>query len=107
MKITFKTSGGLVYLPAPGKPVILGAAQIDPQVADEPETCVREPCCFDLPAHHAARQVTCRSRNGRLHGLWTISARSPSRRRTANTSHPAIAQCQSYPNQPRRVTDVN
>jgi hypothetical protein len=50
MKITFETSGGFAALPAPGQPVTIDTARIDPQVADDLETCVRESRFFDLPA---------------------------------------------------------
>jgi len=50
MKITFETSSGFIYLPALGKPVIIDTAQIDPQVADQLETFVRESRFFDQPA---------------------------------------------------------
>jgi hypothetical protein len=50
MKITFETSGGFAYLPALGKPVLIDTAQIERQLADQLETCVRESRFFDLPA---------------------------------------------------------
>ena len=51
MKITFETSGGFAFLPALGKPVTIDTAQIESQVADQLETCVRESRFFDQPAH--------------------------------------------------------
>jgi hypothetical protein len=50
MKITFETGGGFALLPAPGQPVIIDTAQVDPQVADQLETLVRESRFFELPA---------------------------------------------------------
>ena len=50
MKITFKMNGGFAYIPALGKPVILDTAKIDPQVADQLESIVRESRFFDQPA---------------------------------------------------------
>ncbi len=50
MKITFEMSGGFVHLPALSRPVIIDTAQIDPQVANQLESFVRESRFFDQPA---------------------------------------------------------
>lgn len=50
MKITFNMSGGFAYLPALSRPVIIDTAQIDPQVANQLESLVRESRFFDQPA---------------------------------------------------------
>lgn len=51
MKITFQMSGGFAYIPALSGPIIIDTAQIDPQVATELESLVRESRFFDQPAH--------------------------------------------------------
>jgi hypothetical protein len=50
VKITFETSGGFAALPAVGEPVTIDTARIEPQLADQLETCVRESRFFDQPA---------------------------------------------------------
>lgn len=50
MKITFKTNGGFAYLPALSKPLIIDTTQIDPQVANQLESFVRESDFFNQPA---------------------------------------------------------
>lgn len=50
MKITFEMSGGFAYFPTRSRPVIIDTIQIDPQVADQLESFVRESRFFDQPA---------------------------------------------------------
>lgn len=50
MKITFSINGGFAYIPALSRPVIIDTAQIDPQVANQLESLVRESRFFDQPA---------------------------------------------------------
>ena len=51
MKITFEMNGGFAHIPALSGPVIIDTAQIDPQVATQLESLVRESRFFDQPAH--------------------------------------------------------
>lgn len=50
MKLTFKMSGGFAYIPALSKPVIIDTDQIDPEVANQLRSLVRESHFFDQPA---------------------------------------------------------
>ncbi len=50
MKITFEMNGGFAHIPALSGPVIIDTAQIDPQVATQLESLVRESRFFDQPA---------------------------------------------------------
>jgi len=50
MKINFKMSGGFAYIPALGKRFVIDTAQIDPNVANQLESFVRESHFFDQPA---------------------------------------------------------
>jgi hypothetical protein len=54
MKINFKMDGGVAYLPAFSKPLIIDTTQTDPQVANQLESLVREARFFDQPAQTGA-----------------------------------------------------
>ena len=47
MKITFEMSGGFAHIPGLSGPVTIDTAQIDPQVATELESLVRQSRFFD------------------------------------------------------------
>jgi hypothetical protein len=50
MKITFEMNGGFAPIPALSGPVTIDTAQIDPQVATQLESLVRESRFFNQPA---------------------------------------------------------
>ena len=50
MKITVEMSGGFAHIPALSRPVTIDTAQVDPQVANQLESFVRESRFFDKPA---------------------------------------------------------
>ena len=50
MKITFSINGGFAYIPALSRPIVIDTAQIDPQVANQLESLVRQSRFFDQPA---------------------------------------------------------
>lgn len=50
MKITYQMNGGFAHIPALSGPVIIDTAHIEPQVATQLESLVRESRFFDQPA---------------------------------------------------------
>lgn len=50
MKIDFKMEGGFAFLPALNQPITIDTAQVEPQVAKQLESFVREARFFNQPA---------------------------------------------------------
>jgi hypothetical protein len=50
MKITFEMDGGFAHIPALSGPVIIDTAKVDPKVATQLESLVRQSRFFDQPA---------------------------------------------------------
>jgi len=83
MKINFEISGGLAHISALSRPVIIDTAQIDPQVANQIESIVRESRFFDQPA-----RASTLSKGAADYRTYTITVEDGSRVHTIQVTDP-------------------
>src|SRR3954467_1198561 len=83
MKITLEMSGGFAPVPALNKPVNIDTAQIDPQVANQLESLVRESRFFSQ-----SEQVGTLAKGAADHKTYTITVADGSRVHTVQLTDP-------------------
>lgn len=99
MKIDFKMDGGFAFLPALSQPISIDTAQVDPQVAAQLESWVREARFFDQPA-----QTGTAAKGAADHRIYTLTVEDGPRAHTIQLTDPiADASLQRLVSQLRMI----
>jgi hypothetical protein len=83
MKITFTASGGFAHVPALSRPVVTDTAQLDPRIAQQLESLVRESRFFEQPA-----RVSSPAKGAADYRTYTITVEDGQRVHTVELTDP-------------------